>query len=247
MKSTTNFKDNRSKTSKIPFFISAGIAVTFGVCWFVFPSFKSSIDEVFSVLTSGSREHVQNWVRKFGIIGPAVLVFAMVLQMFLFVVPNILLMMIAIISYGPVWGALISLLGVFASSSTGYIIGRKLGSGAVSKLVSVKMQQKISAFIRDYGVSAIVITRLASISNDSLSFVAGILKMSYQRYILATLSGITPLVVLLAVYGENGRIEKALIWIGSFSLVILAVYIFIDKRRKKRRNRKLLPENTQQA
>src|SRR5690606_11517387 len=137
----------------------------------------------------------------------------------------------------------ISLLGVFASSSTGYIIGRKLGSGIVSKLVSVKTQHKISTFIADYGVSAIIITRLASISNDSLSFVAGILGMSYRRYILATLSGITPLVVLLAVYGQNGKIEKALIWIGGFSLVLLVVYIIIDKRRKNRRNRKLLLEN----
>jgi len=34
----------------------------------------------------------------------------MVVQMFLFVVPNVFLMMVAIISYGPGWGAVISFL-----------------------------------------------------------------------------------------------------------------------------------------
>jgi uncharacterized membrane protein YdjX (TVP38/TMEM64 family) len=56
--------------------------------------------------------------------------------------------------------------------------------------------------------------------------------MSYRKYILATLSGITPLVVLLAVYGKNGKIERALIWIAAVSLVLLVVYIVIDKKRR---------------
>jgi uncharacterized membrane protein YdjX (TVP38/TMEM64 family) len=126
--------------------------------------------------------------------------------------------------------------GIFASSSLGYIIGRYLGPYTVNKFISVKTQAKISTFIDNYGVGAIAITRLASISNDSLGFVAGILKMSYRKYILATLSGITPLIVILAIYGKNGKIEKALLWMAGISLVLLAVYIFVDKRRKKNVN-----------
>lgn len=240
MKAGKIIKEENAKTSKVPLFVSAGIVLALTACYFVFPGFNKGINEAFHVLLSDDREVIKVWVNGFGVIGPAVLVAAMVIQMFLFVVPNILLMMIAILSYGPVWGSIISLFGVFLSSTLGYFIGRKLGAKTVNKLVSIETQQKIRQFIQDYGVKAIVITRLASISNDSLSFVAGILGMSYRRYILATLSGITPLVVLLAVYGENGKIEKALIWIGSLSLILLVIYIIIDKRRKRRRNRKLL-------
>jgi uncharacterized membrane protein YdjX (TVP38/TMEM64 family) len=56
--------------------------------------------------------------------------------------------------------------------------------------------------------------------------------MSYRKYILATLAGIIPLIVLLAIYGKNGRIERALIWIAAISLVLLVAYIFIDKKKK---------------
>ena len=225
--------------TKAPLLISLSLPVLLVAFYFIFPSFQAGVNEAFIVLTSDNAELISAWVAQFKIVGPIVLIVAMVVQMFMFVVPNILLMMIAIISYGPIWGSLISLIGIFSSSTLGYIIGRYLGPYTVSRFISVKTLAKISDFINDYGVGAIAITRLASISNDSLSFVAGILKMSYKKYILATLSGITPLIVLLALYGKNGKIEKALIWIAAISLILLVVYIFFDKRRKKLKLQKM--------
>lgn len=218
---------------KFPLLISISLLGILALCYFLIPSFKPFINEAFEILTSNDRQRVSNWVAEFRLAGPIMLVLIMVAQMFLFIVPNILLMMVAIISYGPVWGAVISLLGVFSSSSVGYMLGRRLGPVTVQKLMSSKTEKKISEFIKDYGVAAIAITRLSSLSNDSLSIVAGLLKMSYRKYILATLGGITPLIVLLAIYGKNGKILNALIWIAAVSLVILIVYIILDKKKKK--------------
>ena len=94
-------------------------------------------------------------------------------------------------------------------------------------------------FLEQYGAMAIGITRLASLSNDSLSIAVGMLRMSYKKYILATLAGITPLVLLLAIFGENGKIEKALIWIAGISFVLLVGYIILDKRRKRKGHSRL--------
>jgi uncharacterized membrane protein YdjX (TVP38/TMEM64 family) len=115
------------------------------------------------------------------------------------------------------------------------MIGKYLGPVTVHKLMNEKVRRKTSEFIKRYGVTAIAITRISSLSNDSLSIVAGLLKMNYRKYILATLAGITPLIILLAIYGKNGKILKALIWIAALSLLSLIVYIIIDKRRKRRR------------
>lgn len=222
------------KSSKAPFFFSLGILATLGLCYWLIPAFQNGVKEAYEILTSEDKQRIEEWVSQFGLAGPLILVLLMMAQMFLFVIPNVLVMIVAITCYGPVWGGLISLLGVYASSSLGYMIGRFIGPSIVNKFISIKIQEKISTFIRSYGVPAIAITRLSSLSNDSLSFVAGILKMDYWKYILATLAGITPLIVLLAVYGGNGRIERALIWIAAISLVLLVVYIVIDKRRRRR-------------
>jgi uncharacterized membrane protein YdjX (TVP38/TMEM64 family) len=215
--------------------ISISVIVILVASYFIFPSFKIGIDEAFDVLTSEDQDRIRKWVERFGMGGPLILILVMVAQMFLLVVPNILVMMIAIISYGPIWGSVISLAGVFASSSIGYLIGRKLGKSALDKIISKKLYDTLSSFIESYGAVAIGITRLASLCNDALGFAAGLLTMSYKKFIIATMSGITPLVVLLALYGRNGKIEKALIWIAGFTIVVLIIYIIIDKRRKRRK------------
>lgn len=220
--------------SRYPLIISFSLLGLLAVAYFVFPAFHDSLHEGFHVLTSNDEKLIEAWVSRFGLFGPLAIILIMVAQMFLFVVPNVFVMMIAIVSYGHFWDAVISFLGVFASSSVGYAIGRYLGPLTVNKLISVKNQQKISEYIRDYGVAAIAITRISSLSNDSLSIVAGLLRMSYKRYILATLAGITPLIVLLSIYGRNGRILRALLWIAIISLILLVVYVILDRRKKKR-------------
>lgn len=225
---------NKSTLNKSPLVVYLLIAIVLVVCYFSIPRFKEEIDLAFEVLTGENEERMQQWVTTFGIFGPVVLILGMMLQMFLFIIPNVLLMMIAIVSYGPVWGSVISFLGVFAASSLGYYIGSKLSPVTLNKFVSISNQEKIKDFINHYGVAAIVITRLCSFSNDALSFVAGLLKMSYRKYILSTLTGITPLIIVLAIFGKNEKIEWALLWITVASLIMLVIYIILDKKRKKR-------------
>jgi len=226
--------DREKKLGKTPVIIYLSVAIILVVSYFAIPAFKDGVNRAFDVLTGEDEERIHRWVTTFGVMGPVMIIFGMMVQMFLFVIPNILLMMIAIVSYGSVWGSVISFVGVFAASSLGYYIGTKLSKVTVSKFVSVPMQEKIGSFVKDYGVGAIVITRLSSFSNDGLSIVAGLLKMNYRRYILATLTGITPLIVLLAIFGKNEKIEWALLWIAIASLVMLTIYIILDRRKKRR-------------
>lgn len=228
-------RKNTGFTAYLHIIIPLSLVTLAVAAYFLFSGFKAGVNEAFDVLTSDNEPRISAWVSQFGALGPAVIIVAMAVQMFMFVVPNMLLMMIAIISYGPFWGSVLSLTGVFCASSLGYWIGRKLSPVTLDRFVSLETQKKISKFINDYGIGAIIITRLTSFSNDALSFVAGLLEMNYKRYILSTLAGITPLIVTLALFGENGKIEKALIWIAIVSLLFLFLYIFIDKRRKKKK------------
>ena len=238
MKKQEIIDENKQGHSKHPLIVALSMVGVLVACYFIFPGFKNGVNEIFNILISKDEERIETWIQHFGILGPLVLILVMMVQMFLFVVPNILVMIISIVIYGPVWGSVISLFGVFCSSSLGYALGRFLGPVTVNKFIKPQTQVKISDFIERYGVGAIAITRLASLSNDSLSIVAGLLKMSYRKYILATLAGITPLIVLLALYGRNGRIERALLWIAGISMVFLILYIFIDKKRKTNRSLK---------
>jgi uncharacterized membrane protein YdjX (TVP38/TMEM64 family) len=207
--------------------------------YFIFPDFKQGVHNAWEAIASNDQEHIRAWVKRFGILGPIVLILVMAFQIFLLFVPNLLLFVIAILCYGPIWGTLISLIGVAASSSLGYFIGRKIGPRAIDRFVSQQAQEKIAFFVQRYGVKAIFIFRLSSLSTDALGFIAGILEMNFRRFLVATLAGIAPVITLLAIFGKSGKIERGLLWLGGFALVALLIYFFIDKNNRKQELHKI--------
>ncbi|CAN5226856.1 hypothetical protein BH23BAC2_BH23BAC2_09770 [soil metagenome] len=153
---------------------------------------------------------------------------------------SIALMVVSILAYGPVWGSIILFAAIFTASSVGYIIGRYFGPVISEKLIGQKTERKIGSFIEDYGFWAIIVSRLNPIlSNDAISFVAGILKMGYWKFIGASLLGITPLILFIAVLGETtDGMTTGLIWGSVVSLVIFLLYVWWDKKKGGGANKK---------
>lgn len=193
------------------------------------------MQEAWSTLSSGDENRIERWVSQFGWVGPLVIVMAMILQMFLLIIPTIALMVVAILAYGPILGSLIVFAAVFAASTVGYLIGAYLGPVIVEKLIGVRSEKKISDFIDRYGFWAVFITRLNPIlSNDAVSFVAGILKMGYWKFVGATLSGISPLIIFVAIMGRsNESLINGLLYGSIVSLILFIGYVIWDKKRKK--------------
>ena len=219
--------------SKWPLVISGIIIVGLVGSYFLIPDVKEFVQGAFQILTSDDEQRISSWVDKLGWWGPLFIVIAMVLQMFLLVVPSPLLMVVAVLAYGPVWGAVLSIVAIFTASTIGYFIGQYLGEVTVSRLIGGKKEKKLKFYVERYGFWAVVITRLAPLlSNDAISFVGGILRMGYWKFITATLAGITPLAVLIAYFGENNdRLKTGLIWTSAISLVIFVLYIIYDRKK----------------
>ncbi|MGB6151478.1 MAG: TVP38/TMEM64 family protein [Pricia sp.] len=202
--------------------------------YFYVPQVESFFDEAWSVLTSDDEKRMEQWVNGFGWMGPVVLILAMIAQMFLLVVPTILLMVVSILAYGPIWGSLIVFASVFAASSVGYFIGSYFGDTVVTQIIGRKSEQKVKDFLDDYGFWAVIVTRLNPfLSNDAISFVGGLLRMGYWKFIGATLVGIAPLTVFIAIMGKStDSLKTGLLWGSLVSLLVFGLYVWWDKRRK---------------
>ncbi|MFO8148122.1 MAG: TVP38/TMEM64 family protein [Bacteroidota bacterium] len=228
-------KSSSVKQSKAPLIISVIIIIGLILAYFFIPNVQHFLNEAWNVLSSNDEDRIKIWVDQFGWMGPLVIILAMTLQMFLLVLPSLALMVVSILAYGPVWGSLIVLVAIFTASTVGYAIGRFLGTVIVKKLIGNKTEKKIGDFLEDYGFWAVIITRLNPIlSNDAISFVAGVLKMSYWRFIGATMVGISPLILFIAVLGETtDSLKTGLLWGSVISLILFLGYIWWDKSRKK--------------
>lgn len=223
------------KKSKAPLYISVLIITSLVLSYFFIPPVQDFLNNSWNVLTSDDEGRIKIWVGNFGWVGPLVLILTMVVQMFLLVIPSILLMVVSVLAYGPVWGSVIIFASIFMASTIGYIIGRYFGPVIVERLIGHKTENKIEDFLEDYGFWAIFITRINPIlSNDAISFVAGILKMKYWRFISATLTGIAPLTIFIAVLGRTTEgLKTGLIWGSIISLILFVGYVYWDKKKQK--------------
>ena len=224
------------KKSKAPLIVSGIIIIGLVAAYFFIPGVRNFLTEAWTVLTSNDEERITNWVSDFGWMGPTMLILAMVAQMFLIVIPSVALMVVSILAYGPIFGSLIIFAAIFTASSVGYFIGRYFGPVIVEKLIGPSNKIKIEDFIEDYGFWAVIVTRINPfLSNDAISFVGGILKMGYWRFIGATLVGIAPLTIFIAIIGKStDGLKTGLLWGSIVSLVIFILYVWWDKKKRKK-------------
>ncbi|MEX2568619.1 MAG: VTT domain-containing protein [Cyclobacteriaceae bacterium] len=228
-------KEGSQKQSRWPLYLSIMLVASLMLLYFFNSDVNQFFQEAWEILSSGNEERIAQWVEQFSWWGPMVIIFVMVAQMFLLVIPSVVVMVVSIIAYGPVFGTLIILMSIFCASSIGYAIGKSLGTPIIDRIVGAKSERKIEGFLVDYGFWAVIITRISPfLSNDAISFVAGILRMGYWRFIGATLLGILPLTLLIAFLGEsNDRLKTGLLWVSIISLIGFVLYVWWDRKRVK--------------
>lgn len=160
----------------------------------------------------------------------------MVLQMFMFIIPSFLLMVVTIIAYGPWLGSGIILVAIFTASTIGYGVGVNFGTPVIQRILGEKTEKKITGFLEDYGFWAVIVTRVSPfLSNDAISIIAGMLRMGYWKFIASTMLGILPLTIIIAVLGQNNESMKTgLIWVGAISLLGFIGYVWWDRKRKNK-------------
>jgi len=228
---------SKNKTAVWPYILSSIFFGTLIAFYFLNDSVREFFSEAWEVLRSNDEERISNWVEQFDFWGPLLIVAAMTLQMFLFVVPSFLLMVVTVIAYGPWAGSGIIFLAIFIASSIGYAIGIKFGTPVIDRILGKKTEKNISEFLKDYGFWAVIVTRVSPfLSNDAISIIAGMLRLGYWKFIGSTMLGIAPLTVLTAFLGENtDRLKGGLVWVGAVSLVGFIGYVWWDRKRQHKK------------
>ncbi|MFC7335712.1 TVP38/TMEM64 family protein [Haloferula chungangensis] len=234
MSTESETSDQKESTKPWSLIASAAILLTFAISVAASQELRDFLVDAWNILTSGDQERISQWADGFGAWGPLIIILMMVLQMFLIIVPSWLLMVVAVLAYGPWWGALIAIGAVAAASSFGYAIGNLIGEHGLERLINKKTLDKVQKETERYGIWAIVVTRINPLlSNDAISFVAGLIRMGYWKFLAATVGGILPLTVAIAVFGSDWeKMKTTLIWISVISLLGLVAKVLIDRRKQ---------------
>lgn len=229
-------REEQRKQSIWVFIISGVVILGLVLSYFFIPEVQQFMSNAYDVLTSDDKQRVKDWVSGFGYWGPVVIIATMVIQMFLIVVPSPLLMIVSTLAYGPWWGSLISYIAVTVAATIAYYIGYHASNAFIDRLIGQKSSHKVNHYIQKYGVWAVVLFRVSPfLSNDGISFVAGLGEMRYSKFILATTAGIIPLIAMIAFLGEDtDRLKDGMLWISAATVVGFGIYFLIKKYRGKK-------------
>lgn len=227
-----------------PLLILLAIAAITGLAYGLIPAFQQWSDGLMSILMDEDVSAFRQWIQGYGWWGPVLLVVLMCIQLFLVVVPSFLLIMASVLAYGAVNGALLAFISVLFAAAFAYGLGLWLGKGWVEKVSGEQATRKVTHYLDAYGFWTVIIARVSPfLSNDIISLVAGILSMSFWRFMLATAVGICPLIGLIAVLGKDyDSMTWALVAASVLGIAGLGLKVWADHRGQGDHNHSHQPQ-----
>ena len=137
--------------------------------------------------------------------------------------------------YGPVVGALLSLVGRFGMAVAGFALGRA-GAPIVVKLIGDARRAHARALLERWGALAIIFSRPVPLLAETVVLVAGASRLRWRVALPAALVGSVPEAVAYGMIGAAAAsaANGALVWLGFLVVGTLFRLFEVLHRRRSR-------------
>lgn len=180
------------------------LILVLGVLYLVVDSFRDEVNRAIRVLTSGDVEAVRDYILSYGAWAPVVSAALMVLQALLTFVPSSILAFANGLAFGAFWGGMLSLVSAAVAAAISFGIAHALGRTVVEAMVGKRSLGSADKWFARYGAYAVLVARLIPVvSFDVVSYAAGLTRMSFLRFLLATTVGMAPATFVYAYLGRR--------------------------------------------
>jgi len=213
--------------------IGAIALALFGLTYLLSADVRDFIAQAFATLSKADPRDIEGGIRElksyllgFGIWAPVVSSILMVLQMIAAPIPGQLVTFTNGLLFGAFWGTVLSWSSAMAGAALCYGIATAFGRPVVEKIVGAKSLDYVDKFFERYGTKAILVARLIPfVPFDPVSYGAGLTKMGFWRFFIATGIGQFPATILYSWLGAKvtGSI-KVVFWV-FVSVIALAVIL----------------------
>jgi uncharacterized membrane protein YdjX (TVP38/TMEM64 family) len=163
-----------------------------------------------NVLGSSLEGAVEAWVTHAGT-GSAVTVVTLLAVDLLLPVPSSLVMILSGAAFGVWWGAALSLVGSIGGEWLGFELVRHYGRPWSRRMVTDDEIRALDRVFARHGAAAIAVTRALPVVMETMSVVAGMSRMSRTSFLVASLLGTAPIVVVYAYAGAVARETGSLV------------------------------------
>jgi uncharacterized membrane protein YdjX (TVP38/TMEM64 family) len=212
-------------------------AVLFGLLYLLSVGFRSEVNQALGLLGRGDIAGLRDYILSFGIWAPIASCFLMVLQALVAPVPSFLITFANGLAFGVFWGWMLSLFGHVLAAAVCFWISRSLGRVPVEVLVGKTGLESADRWFARWGMYAVFVGRLVpGVAFDVISYAAGLTRMRFRNFLIATTLGIFPQTFLYSYLGRQAPEYVALFLVTS-GLVVAGVVAFAILRYRRERRR----------
>jgi uncharacterized membrane protein YdjX (TVP38/TMEM64 family) len=214
------------------------VASVFGLSYLLVDGFRAETNRALGILGRGDVAGLRDYIVSFGLWAPVASCFLMVLQALAAPVPSFLITFANGLAFGVFWGWMLSLFGHVLAAAVCFGVSRALGRTPVEALVGRTGLQSADHWFERWGTYAVFAGRLVpGVAFDAVSYAAGLTRMRFGGFMLATTLGILPQTFLYSYLGQRAP-EYVGLFLLTTVLAALGVLIFaLVRRREKRRER----------
>lgn len=188
--------------------------------------------------------------------GPAALIGVYVVAC-VFLIPASIPTLAAGILFGVFKGSLVAMAGGTAGACAGYWIGRLLARDWIAGRIARNRQfTALDNAVDEYGLVVVILSRLSPIAPyDLFNYAFGMTKVSFWKYVLGTVVGVAPAMVMYVYVGAGLRsladvsiyargegptppVYRAFFWVGLVVTVIVTVLLTRLAQKALRRERR---------
>ena len=169
-----------------------------------------------------NQEAVSAYLQAYGSLGPVVLFFLLIAQVFVAIIPGHALMVTAGYVYG-ILGLLVTLTSTILGSQIAFLIARKHGRSLIYRLASPEVIERWDKVAKHQGILFYFFSFVLPIfPSDLMCYVAGLCSISPRRFFIANFMGRTCCAVFITLIGIYGMNPPVQFWV--ISLAVLATF-----------------------
>ena len=133
-------------------------------------------------------------------------------------------------TYGPVWGTVITWSGAMLGALIAFALARKFGRPFVEKMVARRDWHRLDDWAARDGWQVVLVARfIPVIAFNLINYAAGLTRLTWWQFIWTTGVGILPLTILMVVMGDN---VESLGWESWLLLLAGGIVLWLAVRRQ---------------
>jgi len=181
-----------------------------------------------------NQQNLTSAIDTLGIWGPIILILIIIIQGVLSIFPIAILFFAAGILYGATLGSIYSIIGYTIGAIITFYLAKKYGKDLERKWIAKKKTEHFEKILKRRGSMAVFLGRILLIfPADTVSFAAGVVGIKTKKFIIATILGVLPVILLITFLGTRILSHLTNRWVIATVGIIFIIIIITHKHHHR--------------